>query len=57
MQSDKSRRCPSENALDKVPFEDSDQTARIRRLILVVTGRLCILVENAVLRLNCQSIL
>ena len=35
----------------RVPWEDSDQPARTRRLIWVFTGRTCSFVENAVARL------
>ena len=51
-----SLRCPSEGALDPcyttVNWEDSDQTARMRRLIWVLSGRIYNLVWNLVARLK-----
>ena len=41
-------------ATHRVPFEDSDQTAWMRRLIWVFAGRTCNLVGNAVSCLICE---
>ena len=56
-QSHHNLRCPHEETIALViqnaPSEDSDQTARMRRLIRIFTGRTCPKVRFLTLRLIC----
>ena len=48
-------RCFGSLGTNRMPCEDSDQTARMRRLIWVFTGRTSNLVGNAVPRFRCPG--